>query len=276
MVSYNDYGIVGSLLEPVPILSTIQSNFDSNVALQWLHDNLHVPVASSVTYLILLYLGMQWMRDREPYKLNSPLLSWNICLALFSLLGSLSLFPSLVHGIHQQGLYYSVCLGDHVSDPHIGLWGFIFVISKIFEFVDTLFLVLRKKTVQFLHWYHHTTVLIYSWYVLGTWSTATGLWFSSMNYVVHTIMYTYYSLRAASIYVPSKVALFITVLQIVQMFAGLFVNGYVYYESIVLQKECNTSPKSIYLGLIVYGSYAVLFMKFFLGRYVWRSREKRE
>ena len=276
MLSYNDHGIVGSFLEPVPILTTIEAKFNSNRASQWLNDNLPVPVVASLTYIIMLYLGMKWMKDREPYKLKTSLLAWNICLAFFSMLGALSLIPNLVHGIYKEGLYYSVCVSDSTVDPRIGLWGFVFVISKLFEFLDTAFLVLRKKPVKFLHWYHHTTVLIYSWYILGTWSTATGLWFSAINYAVHSIMYTYYSLKAASLYVPSKIALFITVLQLVQMFIGLFVNGYVYYQSIVLQRECNANQKSIYLGLVVYGSYAVLFMHFFFSRYIWKRSKKLE
>jgi hypothetical protein len=40
----------------------------------------------------------------------------------------------------------------------------IFCISKVPELIDTLFIVLRKQKLIFLHWFHHATVLIYSWY----------------------------------------------------------------------------------------------------------------
>ena len=33
-----------------------------------------------------------------------------------------------------------------------------FAISKLVEYGDTVFLVLRKRPVTFLHWFHHTTV----------------------------------------------------------------------------------------------------------------------
>ncbi len=277
MISYDEkYGIVGSFLEPIPYLNSLQSRFNTKASMQWLHDNLPIPVIASLVYVVLVFLGSIWMKKKKAYKLNQPLLFWNVSLAVFSLLGALSMLPNLVHGVYKQGLFYSVCLGESTTNPNIGLWGFIFVLSKIFEFIDTAFLILRKKPVNFLHWYHHTTVLVFSWYVLGTWSTATGLWFSSINYFVHTLMYGYYSLRSASIRVPSDLALLITVLQILQMFVGLFVNCYVYYQSIVLEKECNTMSSTIYMGLVVYGSYAILFMNFFLGRYIWRSKGKTE
>lgn len=60
----------------------------------------------------------------------------------------------------------------------------IFCISKVPELIDTLFIVLRKQKLIFLHWFHHATVLIYAWYSYHDW-TASGRWFVFMNYSVH-------------------------------------------------------------------------------------------
>lgn len=38
-----------------------------------------------------------------------------------------------------------------------GLWVGLFIYSKIPELLDTVFLVLQKKRVIFLAWFHHTT-----------------------------------------------------------------------------------------------------------------------
>jgi hypothetical protein len=42
------------------------------------------------------------------------------------------------------------------------LW--LFIISKVPETIDTLFIVLRRQQLIFLHWFHHASVLIYCFY----------------------------------------------------------------------------------------------------------------
>lgn len=55
---------------------------------------------------------------------------------------------------------------------------------QIPELGDTIFVVLRKKPLIFLHWYHHVTVLLYCWHSYYE-QTTYGLYFISMNYTVH-------------------------------------------------------------------------------------------
>lgn len=38
---------------------------------------------------------------------------------------------------------------------------FLFNVSKVFEFVDTIFIVLRKKPLMFLHYYHHVVTMLF-------------------------------------------------------------------------------------------------------------------
>ena len=43
--------------------------------------------------------------------------------------------------------------------------------------------------------YHHLTVMCYGFYTYSVFPS-TGRWFMVMNYCVHSIMYSYYALRA--------------------------------------------------------------------------------
>ena len=43
--------------------------------------------------------------------------------------------------------------------------------------------------------YHHLTVLVYVFYCFSQF-TSCARWFMTMNYFVHSLMYTYFALRA--------------------------------------------------------------------------------
>lgn len=84
--------------------------------------------------------------------------------------------------------YYSFIEQDKVS----GFWTWMFVLSKLPELGDTVFIVLRKKPLIFLHWYHHITVLLYTWYSFTEY-TSSARWFVVMNYCVHRcVLYQLY------------------------------------------------------------------------------------
>jgi elongation of very long chain fatty acids protein 6 len=75
------------------------------------------------------------------------------------------------------------------------IWVQAFVMSKFVELFDTLFIVVHKKQLLFLHWYHHITVLIFCWYC-WTQTQPMGIIFCVVNYAVHSVMYFYYYLMA--------------------------------------------------------------------------------
>ena len=135
------------------------------------------------------------------------------------------------------------------------------------ELIDTALLLLGKRQVILLHWWHHTTVLLYCWHSY-TAQIATGLYFASMNYCVHSIMYAYFAFTQ----VPSlraKVrpfAIYITLLQLAQMVVGIFVT----VRAVIYQangQECRVNKTNSVLGLAMYSSYFLLFLKLFVENY---------
>lgn len=118
------------------------------------------------------------MKDRKPLGLRYPLIAWNAALSLFSFVGFLRTAPHLMYYMYANGFYASACTPAEPSFGHgaVGLWTMLFVFSKIPELGDTAFVVLRKKPLIFLHWYHHVTVLLYCWHSYKSRSSA-GLYF---------------------------------------------------------------------------------------------------
>ncbi len=144
-----------------------------------------------------------------------------------------------------------------------GLWVCLFIFSKVPELFDTAFIVLRKKPLIFLHWYHHITVLLNCWDSYAS-RSAPGLWFLSINYTVHAIMYAYFSG-----YLPfrKQLAPVITLMQISQMAIGVMVTSRVYYIKFFLQQPCSMSDISWLGTVLMYSSYFVLFVLFAIQRY---------
>lgn len=218
-------------------------------------------------YLLFVVVGRWFMSTRQKFEIRKPLIAWNILLAVFSIIGSIRVWPEFLHAVFDRGIVYSVCDASYAYSI-TGFWAFLFCMSKLPELVDTVFIVLRKQELIFLHYYHHATVLIYCWFSYKE-HAASGRWFMCMNYVVHSLMYSYYALKAMRIRVPLFVSKLITFLQIAQMFFGCYVNWIAYQTKLNSpQTYCHISDDNIFYSFLMYLSYFLLFFQFFLDAYV--------
>ncbi|PSN52696.1 Elongation of very long chain fatty acids protein 4 [Blattella germanica] len=137
----------------------------------WLFLSSPYPFACILTcYFSIIYFGRNLMKTREPYSLRKVLFVYNT----LQIILSTYIFKEMAEAF----------------------WWF--TTSKVFDLLDTVFFVLRKKENQltFLHVYHHSSMLP-NWY-LGTLYLPGGqAFFSAMlNSLVHIIMYCYYLLSA--------------------------------------------------------------------------------
>jgi elongation of very long chain fatty acids protein 6 len=219
----------------------------------------------TIIYILTIYLGKRLMKNREKFDLRRPLIAWNITLAVFSALGSIRVWPEFIYVLRNYGVVHSICQNDSKSGV-FGCWSLLFIYSKLAELSDTLFIILRKQPLQFLHWYHHATVLIYCWYS-GNDQSASGRWFVVMNYTVHAFMYAYYAFRAMRFQIPKYISIIITFGQILQMVFGIYINLVAYFE----KKNgflCDVSYENIIVSFLMYASYFLLFCKFFYSNYL--------
>jgi hypothetical protein len=106
-----------------------------------------------------------------------------------SFAGMVRVVPHFLYLFHSRGHHDVVCGAPEpmYGNAAVGFWVQAFVLSKLFELIDTAFIVLRKRPLNFLHWYHHVTVLLFTWfcYVYEN----PGITFIAMNYSVHAVMY---------------------------------------------------------------------------------------
>ncbi|KHJ97829.1 GNS1/SUR4 family protein [Oesophagostomum dentatum] len=165
----------------------------------------------------------------------------------------------------RNSFVYSVCTASYAQGV-TGFWTEQFAMSKVAELLDTAFIVLRKRPLLFLHWYHHVTVLIFTWHAYKD-HTASGRWFIWMNYGVHALMYTYYALRALRIRLPKQIAMVVTVLQISQMVMGIYI-GFTVYKMKSSGEQCQQTWENLGLCFLIYFTYFLLFCNFFYHAYL--------
>eukprot|EP00349_Pseudokeronopsis_sp_Brazil_P007514 CAMPEP_0202967178 /NCGR_PEP_ID=MMETSP1396-20130829/11959_1 /ASSEMBLY_ACC=CAM_ASM_000872 /TAXON_ID= /ORGANISM="Pseudokeronopsis sp., Strain Brazil" /LENGTH=301 /DNA_ID=CAMNT_0049691935 /DNA_START=81 /DNA_END=986 /DNA_ORIENTATION=- len=261
--------------------TTFEKSYDGDPIYYLMEGNNYVlPITSVVLYLLFCYFGQIIMKNRKPFNLQYTLAAWNLFLSVFSAWGAIRTVPELLHMITHMDFEHTVCKNAY-STYGAGASGFatqMFILSKIPELVDTVFIVLRKKPLIFLHWYHHVTVLLFCWNAYVD-RSANGLYFVAMNYTVHAVMYFYYFLMAMKKIPKWFPSWIITLMQISQMIIGTFIVGitsyYANYGGKLYQPgECSITNLSLYTGGIIYASYLYLFVEFAVKRFIFGIKEE--
>lgn len=252
-------------------LLPFEKTFAAHYWLQWLKDTWIYTFHMSAIYVTAIFLGEYLMRDRKPFSLQKVLAIWNLLLAAMSSLIFIRLSKDVYNSVTEYGSYEAICIQRNIDDPVYSFWTFAFTVSKIPELIDTAFIVLRKRKLLFLHWYHHITVLIYTFYSAQN-LTSTGRWFTWMNSFVHMLMYSYYFLTTLQIRPPKCASMTLTMLQTSQMAVGCYVNYLVYtFKSADLY--CGVTDNNFLASIAMYFSYLLLFVKFFYDAYI-RNKKK--
>lgn len=230
-------------------------------------------VAMSVGYITIVLGGQAVMRHLPAVParvLKIPFFLHNVLLCLGSLL-LLCLYLELeIPIIFRYGLHNSICEFRLYFDAE--MFHIINYYFKYWEFADTLFLVLKKKKLLFLHVYHHmaTAALCYSQIVNQT----TLSWvIICLNLAVHVIMYGYYALASIGVRCPWKQL--VTTGQIVQFVIDVVVCIYgIYHHYVHLYapwlpyvRYCHGEPAAAFSGLGILVSYLVLFIFFYRDTY---------
>lgn len=174
--------------------------------------------------------------------------------------------------VNPVGIASTLCYTEALYVPRLALWSYVFALSKVIELGDTAFIVLRKTPLSFLHCYHHISVFLFTWYGIQSDNPAVCYWFCCMNYTVHSVMYAYYAFKASGVKFLSRVSAIITLLQITQMFMGVYLNILAFkHQSDV---KCVFHSDLLYFGMFMYVSYALLFVNFFYKRYIKKTKKE--
>lgn len=243
-----------------------EAGFDYEKNQKWFQTSWVFGIYLWVAYMVAVYGIQHLMKERPRFELRKALFFWNLGLAVFSVAATIRTFPEMIFVLTNRGFYYSACLNWYTNNPVSGFWNHLFVLSKAIELGDTIFIVLRKQPLSFLHVYHHSTVLVTTWYGYAQ-EAAPAAWFIFLNFLVHSFMYSYYCLKCLRIRVPRAVSMSITVAQMTQMIlAGTVV--FVAHRIRVSGSPCLISPDIFRLSFFFYITYLILFANFFRSAYL--------
>lgn len=232
----------------------------------------YFPVMAGVALLYLpIVFGLQrFMASRPPFSLRPALAVWNSLLVLFNVYAFYYLAPAVLQRIADGSFVASLCdfPPEFARGPRSHAL-YLFALSKVPEMIDTLFIVLKKRPLILLHWYHHLTVMLFCWNIVYSPLRGEGFEgavFGGLNALVHCIMYTSYGLKALGYKPPGDLA--ITSLQLLQMVVG----GWLAIHRVV---ACPLKrPITAAAGIVMYASYFLLFAHFFYRRYLASPKAK--
>ncbi|NXO48943.1 ELOV6 protein, partial [Aramus guarauna] len=232
---------------------------------EWMQQNWYKSLFFGIAYLIVIFGIQHFMKERRAYNLRAPLTLWSFSLALFSAIAASRIWKQMAFILSTKGFKQSVCSQSFYVHPVSKLWVYLFVLTKFLELGDTIFIVLRKNKLIFLHWYHHSTAMILTCYSYKEMVAGSG-WVSAFNFSIHAIMYSYYTVRAAGFQVPHYIRMVVTISQMVQMLAYVVMNVLLIFW--MDDKVCHNTWTVFFLSSFVYISLLVLFCNFFLKTYL--------
>jgi len=245
--------------------------YDPIPVLEWMQARPFIPLTAVTCYCAFLILGPALMKERKPWNWRKVLALWNFFLSSFSMIGLIRTTPHLLHNLFTLSLRDNLCTDPEETwgSGSTGFWVQLFIFSKFPELLDTFFMVIHKKPLIFLHWYHHITVLLYCWTSYAT-KAPVGIIFTVMNYAVHAFMYFYYFLMCIKMKPKWLNPAIITYAQISQMVVGVFVticSWYYFLTDNDTNVPCKNTLENNVAALVMYGSYLLLFVQFFMARY---------
>jgi elongation of very long chain fatty acids protein 4 len=173
--------------------------------------------------------------------------------------------------------YSAICNVYDRDHPPIGNLLWLFYVSKIWDFWDTIFIVLGKKWRQlsFLHVYHHFTIFLFYWLNVNSNYDADIYLTILLNGFIHTVMYTYYFIcmhtkvpetgKNLNIWWKSSLTSFQLIQFVCMMSQAIY---------IIFHKNCLVSRRIVVAYLLYILSLFILFSQFFVASYM-KPKSKR-
>ncbi|RDW84602.1 elongation of fatty acids protein [Coleophoma cylindrospora] len=134
-----------------------------------------------------------------------------------TLSGWISESPSSIL-LSDAGTPFATDLG-RLWNEGLAFYGWFFYLSKFYEVLDTAIILAKGKRSSTLQTYHHAGAMMCMW--AGIRFMSPPIWmFVFVNSGIHALMYTYYTLTAFAVPIPTSLKRSLTTMQIIQFLVG--------------------------------------------------------
>ena len=118
-------------------------------------------ILTALYLLIILRLGPNWMKNRQPFQLKPFLAVYN----LLQVAACIYFITNVIHSGLTLDYLWKCYKTGFTNRTQVKLLYFGFIVKGI-EFIETVCFVLRKKQDQcsFLHIYHHVSTFLFAYY----------------------------------------------------------------------------------------------------------------
>lgn len=222
------------------------------------------PAIAVAIYLTTIFSLQRAMKERPAMKLQKVALLHNSFLCALSFaMGAGTLWEIVQLGMG-EGVIGAFCdRSGGAMKGRLGWWMYVFYLSKYYELLDTVLMVLKKRRLNFLHVYHHC-IVIPLFYVYMTTGMVSQWILVVANSSVHVLMYYYYAMATIGVSVWWKK--YITQAQIIQFIIDLTATWpypLLYHSA----AGCSGSMRGWLFGQAVGVSFFKLFRDFYKASY---------
>ncbi|GBB88452.1 hypothetical protein RclHR1_00150048 [Rhizophagus clarus] len=178
------------------------------------------PNSNAVSRIVAKQKGIKETNTKSTPLMTSFVFLHNLALCVFSVITFINMGSAFVMNFknHRDNFTDAYCDRDSsLWNSALGYWGYFFYLSKFYEVVDTIIILLKGRRSSFLQTYHHAGAMITMW--SGMNFKAPPIWiFVVFNSFIHSIMYAYYAATCVGLSPPGKQ--YLTTMQITQFLIG--------------------------------------------------------
>eukprot|EP00128_Syssomonas_multiformis_P018731 Colp12_sorted_trinity150504_noHs@31374 len=218
-------------------------------------------VGMGLLYIVYINAFQAFMKNRQPLKLKGLSVFHNFFMSAASAYMMWGMLKTVLGNWSQQNWNMDCMFCDPQNSLSQGgdFYFHLFYLSKFYEYIDTGFLIVRKKPVIFLHSFHHfiTPSIVWSAWLFPVASNWIG---PITNAFVHVVMYAYYGL--AEFGLSRSLGKYVTWIQLTQFMGNLFLFVFVGLRIF----ECKGNPAAWCWIYVQYIGFLILFFRFYFNR----------